>query len=890
MVNTPRHTFLVLIVWTLTGAVSLSEAPKPASSRDGFRQLAKLRFGLALRAREKEHSPVKAGLFYLQAAQAFRHAGAPKTAREALMQGIAAALPLRASWPRSVIAMDFLPGDMQFLTCGPDGRVQVWDVATGREVRSFRVEGTHKAAQARRPTREVVGAGVVEGASLSPDGSRLLVWEGKTLQLWDVARGRLLRKWDRPWQRASRGRRVPVRAGAVFLDGGKRLLLWGTGKAAEVWDVDGKVMLHAIDKGSVGDEGCLSRDGSRLLTADPSAVYLWDLKRGKRIQTFEAGSENRWSLRYRFSPDGKRVLVIGGSEGAPAAARLFDASTGKRLATFTASCFPVWRREGDAAVFSPDGTRLLTWGKGRRVDLWDVEHGRLLHTFGRGEYLSAQFHQGGTQVLTMGEPVRLWDAKTGKAVARYGDGYATFTRDGSRLLIRDVWKNRVEVWDVKGQKRVRVFETPGSPQDILLSEDETLLLARVSSESGALQLWDLGQPEGRLDDEEDPLPRARIFQHDKSVRTAALSRDKTRLLTCEESGLAHLWDTARMRRVRLFAHGDGILGAAFNPDESRVLTWGEEGAVKLWETKTGKELRTFKHPADVREAAFSRDGSHLLTRDADYTVWWWDVARRKPVHKFEHPRDVFGAGLSPRGRRVLTWGLDGKARLWDVASGRLVRSLAHPGPVFGATFSSEHRVWTWSPAGLREWDVTKGKLLRRQRLAGGVAAAELSRDGKRFLLRTGEGAVQLKLWDVSAGKGLVTFDTYGGGFGSSERLSAGVFNSDQTRILARSDKSAHLWDVASGVRLKWFRHSGAVRGTAFSRDESLVLTWGTDGTARLWEALVRRPLSPDNQLLELEVRSGLHIDENGGLRSLKPWEWQDRRKKLESGLKKNKRR
>ena len=32
------------------------------------------------------------------------------------------------------------------------------------------------------------------------------------------------------------------------------------------------------------------------------------------------------------------------------------------------------------------------------------------------------------------------------------------------------------------------------------------------------------------------------------------------------------------------------------------------------------------------------------------------------------------------------------------------------------------------------------------------------------------------------------------------------------------------------------RHEGGVRGAAFNGDESRILTWSDDGTARLWDA------------------------------------------------------
>jgi hypothetical protein len=67
------------------------------------------------------------------------------------------------------------------------------------------------------------------------------------------------------------------------------------------------------------------------------------------------------------------------------------------------------------------------------------------------------------------------------------------------------------------------------------------------------------------------------------------------------------------------------------------------------------------------------------------------------------------------------------------------------------------------------------------------------------------------------------------------------------------------------------------------------LTWGADGTARLWEAWFPRPLSPADQLLELEARSGLHVGEDGWLQSLRSEDWRERQNRLESVQKKNER-
>jgi WD40 repeat protein len=354
-------------------------------------------------------------------------------------------------------------------------------------------------------------------------------------------------------------------------------------------------------------------------------------------------------------------------------------------------------------------------------------------------------------------------------------------------------------------------------------------------------------------------------------------------LTCGNVEKAFLTDTATGKLVQSYRHGRGIRGAVLAPDDSRVLTWGEDGTLKLWDTKTGEELHILKNPAALRGALFGPDGKHILTWDADYTARWWDPSRPEALHKFEHNRELFGARLDAKGKQVLTWGLDRAAKIWDLDSGKLVRSLTHPGPVFGAAFAAEEgRVWTWSSDGFRLWDVKGGKELRHLPVEGGVPAAEPGRDDKHFLVQDGTGLV--RWWDMATNKPLATFSQVFNVYGYYEALKAGILSPDQSRAVTwAKDGSVVLWDLASGLKLKTYP-AGTVRGAAFTRDGTRVLTWNPNGTASLWDASFPRLLPPDEQLLALEVRTGVRVDEHGKLVGLSFEEWQDRRKKLEAVL------
>ena len=67
-------------------------------------------------------------------------------------------------------------------------------------------------------------------------------------------------------------------------------------------------------------------------------------------------------------------------------------------------------------------------------------------------------------------------------------------------------------------------------------------------------------------------------------------------------------------------------------------------------------------------------------------------------------------------------------------------------------------------------------------------------------------------------------------------VNGAAFSKDESRVLTCSGKTARLWAVGAGGKepLQSFEHEQPVNGAVFSKDERRVLTWSEDGTTRLW--------------------------------------------------------
>jgi WD40 repeat protein len=139
------------------------------------------------------------------------------------------------------------------------------------------------------------------------------------------------------------------------------------------------------------------------------SVRLWELTRtaGRQIGTRRLGKQARRT--ETTSPDGRRLLRWGRGN----TARLIDAATGKPLGRTLQH-----RSFVSCAAFSADGRRVATGSDDKTARVWDTATGHtllppLLH---RGSVSAVAFSSDGLRLITAAEDhtARVWDAVTGE--------------------------------------------------------------------------------------------------------------------------------------------------------------------------------------------------------------------------------------------------------------------------------------------------------------------------------------------------------------------------------------------------------------------------------------------------------------------------------------------
>lgn len=614
----------------------------------------------------------------------------------------------------AVIAVAVSP-DSNFVATGSrDKSVKLWELHTGRELRSFL---GHELS--------------VTAVEFSPDGKTLLSGSNdKTVRGWDVGTGKELFK-------INTGNFVTDLAMAAS---GKFFAVAGYNDSSNpdlvyIYDFKSRAELTHItadaDRGrGRGATVAISPDGNWIgFGEDNRVVRIFKTATWEQAHKFEytEGWCGGCSTNLTFSADSKWVYMA--SHDGPV--KKYELATDKLIKVYEEKS-----EDLTSFVLSHDG-RKLARATEKEVVVWDESSGKVLGTLAaeeKGEFHEIAFTRDNQRVIVTSDnnTAFLWNFAHNKK-ERALTGFLNFRDAGGLSYDPNFY------WQSHIAKYIRFKNA------LMISADgKSMIKGKFGTK---VKRWDIASGKTIME----------YTGHQKAVLCYDLSKDGKRMVTGGGDGKIMVWNVQTGDSLQsIESYREPIFDIHFNSDETKILSASWDATMKIHDLATGKletyiELQSnsaynlIYHPSDL----------YIISARLDNSLQMWEIDTRKEVRNFVGHTDIVSSvRLSGDQRTLLSAGWDGTVRLWDIGTGLMTRKLTgHTGAVHIAIFSSDGRnvVSAGADRAIRFWDPATGKVVRS--LEGHnaeVTSLQFSPDNKMLISHSVDGVT--KFWDLGNGK------------------------------------------------------------------------------------------------------------------------------------------
>ncbi len=356
------------------------------------------------------------------------------------------------------------------------------------------------------------------GASWSPDGNRILIYDDTSMQLF-----------------TKQGTRLAVMEQSVFQAKwsrqGERVLSIGTDGTARLWNgFDGIEILRCVHSpDSVWPEAQWNTDETLLLTRFMKEVCIWQTSNNYRRFHVEMTSRVT-TAHWMF--DESRILIVSGD----GILSIWNAESGQELRAIQ----PEIRGTRIKAYVGRSNQRIILGeGFGARIyEVWSMAS--LQREFILRTQPGMVFHQ------SLGNP--MWSADEALIATCSRAEYKAHTDK----------RNLINIWDAKTGLQVHEFEIPDSVWHFAWSNSSHKLM--TGSQDGVARLLDV---DGKLIE--------KSFPHESSVEDFTWLEEDHLLLTKTAHGAVCIWDTRNGSLVFQTKYPGTINSVELNPSQTHLL-------------------------------------------------------------------------------------------------------------------------------------------------------------------------------------------------------------------------------------------------------------------------------------------------------------------------------
>ncbi len=299
---------------------------------------------------------------------------------------------------------------------------------------------------------------------------------------------------------------------------------------------------------------------------------------------------------------------------------------------------------------------------------------------------------------------------------------------------------------------------------------------------------------------------------------------------------------------------------------------------------------------NITNAAWSHNGRYLATASSDKSIRLWDAVIGTELLRWAHDEWIDGVLFSPDDRYLATADFEGTVVVREVPNGREIARTIGNGRITTLAFTPDQRSVVmalnsfhgeYRGGRYREaqvWEIATAQLVATVTLGGDSDVTALSANGalvaatnanRRIVVLDAENGLRpigqidsdsdVRTLSVSSDGGLLAAADSGGNVRvwntTGLELVASVFHpgthvqvvfSPDDRYLATSDanylgerdadRTALVWEIATGHRIMTATHSRPVGGLLFSLNSQYLATTGYDRTTRVWQMSTGREM------------------------------------------------
>jgi WD40 repeat protein len=581
-----------------------------------------------------------------------------------------------------------------------DSNICLWDISAQECIREFAGHTGRVDALCLSPDgRYILSGSHLENREIGKKGS------DRTMRLWDVATGKCLRSWE-----AWKGHNNGVTSLAISGDG-QYAVSGARDCTVKLWELStGRCLQTFGEHHNVVNSVAMSQDGKTAISGSSDGVMkLWETSTGRCLRTFFhnsksvnlvsisrngeialSGCEDRsvrvWSLNsgYRYVAP-LMVAKIVATDNAAKVKKLIETARQAQATMDVSGEIHALRQARSIPGYEHNPEVMHEWSnlysRARRTTF---RGGWLVRTYGVNPEL-------GPVAIDMNNFVD----PCLTAIRMSEDGEIALVLDNNNdLSILNMASGEYE-W-------ILVHFGYSFSKAIQLNWDGRLALAVMRSSSGdAISIWETasGYRLAHFHCNKVDVASASFTPNHKLIISATLDIGEgeegfTNLAIGHN--IVRLWDidSGKCRRM-LKGHETDVKCIKMGNDGCHVLSGDGYGELKYWDASTGKCLWSIAaHIKHINSLDISCDGRFGLSGGDDQTVKEWDLLSGNCLRTFSgHTNVVNSVCLDAGGRYGFSGSKDSTIKVWDLETGLCVRTLTgHKHPVETIHISGDGRL------------------------------------------------------------------------------------------------------------------------------------------------------------------------------------------------------